>query len=116
MITLSEHLEISEKMKLLEGESPDFSDEQLDNAAFYKLRFNPVTGNTELYLYDDAEQGLGHTEFEDAEIAIAFIEELFDLDDEDLADLNDYTWANEDPEASDENYDNRVEDALDLTH
>lgn len=104
MISLKEHAEISRVMNLMEGESPQFTDEQLDAAESYALKWNPVSGNTILCLYDATDMCLGNMEFEDADVAIAFVEEYFDLDDDDLADLESYDWAND-------NYDDRVVDA-----
>lgn len=93
MLTLSEHIEIEEKLKLFEGESSIFTDEQLDAAESYEMKWVPYTGQTELYLYDVDDNGLGSVTFDDADIAIAFLEEYFELDDEELDDLESYSWA-----------------------
>lgn len=105
MISLREHAEISRVVKLMEGESPHFTDEQLDAAESYALKWNPVSGNTILCLYDAADLCLGTMEFEDADVAIAFIEEYFDLDDDEMSYIESYDWAND-------NYDDRVLNAL----
>jgi hypothetical protein len=105
MISLKEHMEINRVVKLMEGESPQFTDEQLQAAESYALKWNPVSGNTILCLYDAADLSLGNMEFEDADVAIAFVEEYFDLEDDDLADLESYDWAND-------NYDDRMLNAL----
>ena len=95
MISLREHAEIGRVMKLMEGESPQFTDEQLEAAESYALKWNPVSGKTLLCLYDAADAGLGSMEFEDPDVAIAFVEEYFDLEDDDLSDLESYDWAND---------------------
>lgn len=105
MISLKEHIEITRSVQLMEGESPVFTAEQLECAASYALKWNPITGMTALWLYDDANQGLGSMEFEDPDVAIGFVEEYFDLDDDDLSELESYSWAND-------NYDDRVQNAL----
>lgn len=105
MISLKEHIQITQAVHLMEGESPVFTSEQLECAESYALKWNPISGMTVLCLYDAQGQGLGSMEFEDPDVAIAFVEEYFDLDDEDLADLESYEWAND-------NYDDRVNDAL----
>lgn len=94
MLELHESLEIHEKFKslLAEGEQTEFTDQQLDDAEFYTFKTNPVSYATEVTLYNAAEEPLGTVSFEDADIAIAFIEELFELDPEDLEGLNSYSW------------------------
>lgn len=94
MLNLNEYTEIHEKMKLFEGESTEFTDQQLDDAEFYQFKLNPVSYCTEVTLYNAAEEPLGTVSFEDADIAIAFIEELFDLEPEEAESLENYDWAN----------------------
>jgi hypothetical protein len=96
MLNLNEYTEIHEKMKLFEGESTEFTDQQLDDAEFYQFKLNPVSYCTEVTLYNVAEEPLGTVSFEDADIAIAFIEELFDLEPEEAKSLENYDWANPD--------------------
>lgn len=94
MLNLNEYTEIHEKMKLFEGESTEFTDQQLDDAEFYQFKLNPVSYCTEVTLYNAAEEPLGTVSFEDADIAIAFIEELFELDPEEAEGLENYDWVN----------------------
>lgn len=96
MISLHEHIQIEEGIQLLEGEQTEFTEEQYEKAEQYDLKWNPVSGNTILSIYDGAGLKLGDVEFEDAEIAIAFVEEYFELDEEDLRDLESYAWASDD--------------------
>jgi hypothetical protein len=110
VIGLKEHIEISDKVNLMEGESPQFTDEQLDAADYYQLKWNAVSGNTVLSLYDANGDGLGSVEFEDADVAVAFIEEYFDLDEDELEKLENYSWVDDDSD----NYDDRVRDVLDV--
>lgn len=105
MISLKEHIEITRVVQLMEGESPQFTDEQLQAAEFYTLKWNPVSGNTKLCLFNAASEQLGDMEFSDPDVAIAFVEEFFDIDDDEAADLESYAWAND-------NYDDRVQNAL----
>lgn len=106
MLTLREHLEVNEAINLMEGEQPEFTDEQLDKAEYYELKWHPVSANTILSLFDEAGEKLGEMEFEDADIAIAFVEEYFELEEDDIRDLESYAWANP------ENYDDRVIDTM----
>lgn len=105
MISLKEHIEITRVVQLMEGESPQFTDEQLAAAEFYTLKWNPVSGNTKLCLYNAGGEGLGDMEFEDPDVAVAFVEEFFDIDDDETAELESYAWAND-------NYADRVQNAL----
>ena len=108
MLTLNEHLEISRVVSLMEGEQTEFTDEQLDATEYYEMKYNPVSGNTILCLFDDAGQKLASVEFEDADVAIAFVEEYFDLDEDDVRDLESYDWAND----GEDNYDDRLQNAV----
>ena len=94
MLTLEESVEIHDKVRLFEGEAPYFTDEQMDKAEDFDIRLNPVTFGVDVTLYGAGEQSLGTVSFEDADIAIVFIEELFELDPEDLEWLESYAWAN----------------------
>jgi len=107
MLTLNEHLEISRVVQLFEGEQTEFTDEQFERAEYYDLKWNPVSGNTILSIYDESGLKLGEIEFEDADIAIEFVDEYFDLDEEDLRDLQSYSWADDG-----DNYDDRVKNAV----
>lgn len=95
MISLKEHIEISRVVQLMEGESPQFTEDQLQAAEFYTLKWNSVSGNTKLCLFNAASESLGDMEFEDPDVAIAFVEEFFDIDDEETANLESYAWAND---------------------
>lgn len=98
MLTLQESIEISDKLRLFEGEQTEFTDQQLDDAEFFIFKLNQVSFDTEVTLYNGSKEPLGTVSFEDADIAIAFIEELFELDDEDIQDLLTYSWAEPDQE------------------
>lgn len=106
MISLNEHIEINRVINLVEGEQTEFTEEQFEKAEYFDLKWNPVTANTILCIYDESGLKLGEVEFEDAEVAIAFVEEYFELDEEDIRDLESYAWASED------NYDDRVSHAI----
>lgn len=98
MLTLQESIEIGDKLKLFEGEQTEFTDQQLDDAEFFIFKLNPVSFDTEVTLYNGMKEPLGTVSFEDADIAIAFIDELFELDQTDLDDLLTYSWAESDAE------------------
>lgn len=108
MLTLNEHLEVSRVVNLMEGEQTEFTDEQLELAEFYEMKFNPVSGNTILSVFDESGLKLASVEFEDADVAIAFVEEYFELDEDDLRDLDSYAWAND----GEDNYDDRLQNAV----
>lgn len=105
IMSLNEFIAIDEQVSMLvEGESPVFTDEQIEKAEYYDLKWNPVSGNTELRIFDVAGQPLATVEFEDPEIAIEFVQEVFELDEDDVHDLENYAWA--------DGFDDRVYNAL----
>ena len=98
MLTLNEYIEIQEHVNtLVESEQSFFTDEQIDQAAYYDLKFNPVSFMTVLSLHNEAGETLASVDFEDADVAIAYIEDTFDLEDGELEYLDSYAWANEAP-------------------
>lgn len=101
MLSLNEHIEINKVVQLMEGESPTFTDEQLDAAEKYSIKWNHVTGNTSVTLFDNMDQSLGTVDFLDPDIAVAFLEEYFDLDDADKEALESYAWVEAELEPTD---------------
>lgn len=106
MLTLKEHIEIHEAVTHMFADIDDhpFTDEQIDAAEFYELKWNPVSDQTELSIYDGNGATLATAGFSDPDLAIEVVEELFDLDEDDLLSLRNYEWA--------DNFDDRVWDAL----
>lgn len=96
MLKLSEHLLITEEVdRLVESEQTEFTDEQIDKAAFYNLKWNPVSAKTILALYGEDGLQLSSVEFDDADVAIEYIQDIFDLDEDELEELDSYSWAND---------------------
>lgn len=96
MLPLETYIQLQEQAdRLTESEQTFFTDEQIEKAEFFNVKWNPVTGKTELYVYDANGEGLGSVDFDDEELAIAHIVEVFDLEEDDLLDLESYAWAND---------------------
>lgn len=94
MLQLNEFIQIDEMVEeLFEATQAMFTDEQIDAAEFFNLKWNPVSGQTELTVYDVNGEALASVGFDDPDIAIAVVEDLFELDEEDLLDLESYAWA-----------------------
>jgi hypothetical protein len=106
MIPLKEHLLIEAELNnLMEADVvPQFTDEQIEKAEYFDLKWNAVTGKTMLCIYDENGEGLASVGFDDAEIAMAYAEEVFDMDEEDSMDMLSYAWT--------DNLEDRVYDAL----
>lgn len=106
MIDLKEYSKIYEEVeRLVESEQTFFTDEQIDQAEFYELKWNPVNFKTAIHIFDSAGQPIASVEFDDAEYAMEYVESIFELDEEDLLSLNSYQWASD--------IENRVYAALD---
>lgn len=98
MLTLNEYIDINEQVSaLVESEQSFFTDEQIEAASYYDLKFNPVSFMTVLSLHNEAGETLASVDFEDADVAIAYIEDTFDLEEGELEYLDSYAWANEAP-------------------
>lgn len=116
LLSLRESIEINETAEILDFNYPGFDEDVANKTQGYKIRWNPVSGNTVVALYDEADQHLVSIEFDDADIAIGFLEEMFELDDEELAWLEDYGWVEETkddvPATTDDNLEDRVINTL----
>jgi hypothetical protein len=105
MLSLQDYTLINEEIEhLFEGELMQFSDDQIVQAEYYDIKWNPVSGKTEVNLYNSEAAPLGTMAFDDADIAIEFIEDNFDIDDDDVEELENYSWA--------DNYDDRIYDTV----
>jgi hypothetical protein len=107
MLPLNEFIELQEDLNLvLESEQTEFTDEQIEKAEYFDLKWNPVSGGTKLCIYDESGEALAFVEYPDEDIAIEMALEMFDFDEEDVRDMESYRWANSD------NLDDRKWDAL----
>lgn len=94
MTNFREYVRINEQVNIIcESEQTFFTDEQIEKAEYYDIQWNPVSANIDLRIFDEGGNGLGSVEFEDADLAIEYIETIFELDEEDRIDLNSYKWA-----------------------
>lgn len=92
MLTLKEYTELT---RVDEAWSTSFDDRAIEAAEYFTLTYNPYSLNTVVRLLDEYHKSLGEVEFEEAEMAGAFLEEVFDLDDETVEWIYSYTWAND---------------------
>lgn len=96
MLGLQEYININEAVdRLVESEQTMFTDEQIEKAEFFDLKWNPVSFKTALHVYDINGESLGSVEFEDEDVAIEYAMELFEFEEEDLRDIESYAWAND---------------------
>ncbi|MDX1532685.1 MAG: hypothetical protein R3230_00605 [Nitrosopumilaceae archaeon] len=96
MLELKEYIEIENEVALVnEAWYTAFDQETISQAEHFSLIYNPYTLRSVVRLVNDKYESLGEVEFESAEMAIAFLEEYFDLDDETTGYINSYDWADE---------------------
>lgn len=96
MLPLTEFVQIQEDVqRLVESEQTFFTDEQIDLAEYFDLKYNPVSCNTALCIYDADGQQLASVEFEDADIAIEYAMDIFEFEEDDMRDVDSYAWAND---------------------
>lgn len=79
-LSLREYLEVDQ---LTEAWNTEFEDSQIEKAEYFNIKFNPVSQAYTLVLYDIQSEPLGAVEYKDIDVLMAFIEEYFDLGDED---------------------------------
>lgn len=90
MLVLKEYIELE---RVNEAWYTTFDQETIAQAEHYYLGVNPYTQRTFIRLMDDKHESLGEVEYESAEMAIAFLEEYFDLDADDMEWNDSYEWA-----------------------
>lgn len=96
MISLQEHITINEDLqRLCESEQTSFTDEQIEKAEYFDLKWNPTSFKTALHIYDADGQSLASVEFEDADVAIEYAMDIFEFEEDDLRDIDSYAWAND---------------------
>lgn len=94
--TLTDFIELE---RVNEAWYTEFDQDTIAQAEHYHLGVNPYTQRTFIRLLDANSESLGEVEYESAEMAIAFLEEYFELDTEDMAWNDSYEWADLDDES-----------------
>jgi hypothetical protein len=79
LISLKEYIEIN---NLCESFDSTFTDEQIELADMYSVKFNEVSQVYSLTLYNVAGDVIGTVDYPDPDILMAFIEETFDIEDD----------------------------------
>lgn len=77
MLSLHEHAEITEAISTLDDQ---FTDDVIDKAEFYDVEEDVVTLQTKVTVYDDTGAVLSTCTVEDYDTAMAYMEEMFDLE------------------------------------
>lgn len=83
MLSFKEHTMLSEMVQSLD---PQFTDDVVDKAEFYDLEEDEVTLQTTVTIYDANGGVLTTATVEDYEMARAYLEDTFDLDEYDADD------------------------------
>jgi hypothetical protein len=113
MLPLNEYIILEkEAEKVNEAWYTTFDAETIDQAEHFTLTYNPYTLRTVVRLMDAHYQSLGSVEYESAELAMAFLEEYFDLDDEDAGFVNSYEWADDTKDVEISEALNSIEDEI----
>lgn len=95
MIPLSEFIAINEEItQLCEAETSFFTDEQIEKAEYFDMKWDPVSFKTALHIYDVNGEPLASVQFEDADLAIEYAQDVFEFDEEDWRNIDSYAWAN----------------------
>lgn len=84
MITLREQLEAN---AICEQWTEEFTDEQIEKAEFYKVKELYDKSGYLVMLYDDKEEELGGVVVPDMDVAFAYLEEIFDLEEVDAVEV-----------------------------
>ena len=85
MLTLNEHKEINETIGNLDSQ---FTDDIIDQAEFYDIDEDEITLMTTVTIYDINGVALSTAVVEDYEIAMSYMEEVFDLEEMDEDDVD----------------------------
>lgn len=85
MLSLKESFELD---RLAEAWNTEFTDDQIEAAEYFNIKFNPVSNKYMLVLYDVQEEPIGSVEYDDVDFMMAFIEEYFDLGDEESVEVS----------------------------
>lgn len=92
MLTLRESINLDMSF---EQWQTNVTDDIIDQAEYYNLDWDAVAGKAVISLYDENSSVLCSVSFNDADMAIEFIQEYFELDESDVADLESYNWVND---------------------
>lgn len=95
MLSLQEFHNINEAVEqcLNESDAPEFSDDQIEATAYYELRYNEALMQTELHIFNELGESLGFMRFDDPDVAVVYVEETFELEEDELEGLDNYDWA-----------------------
>ena len=77
MLTLKEHMILSEMVQSLDNQ---FTDDLIDKAEYYNVEEDEVTLQTQITIYDTNGAVLTTATVEDYDMALAYMEEYFDLE------------------------------------
>ena len=89
MINLTEYIQTDMFVESLN------KDVVLSEVEHFSLDYDISTQKTTLSLYNEYNKRIGQGVFDSAELAVAIVEEYFDIDESDDAWLNGYEWVNE---------------------
>lgn len=87
MLTLNEHKELNEAVQSMDAQ---FTDDLIDKAEYYEIDEDEVTLQTTVTIYDINGVALSTVNVEDYDVALAYMEEVFDLEEysEDVTDAD----------------------------
>lgn len=95
MIYLKEYIEVNKIFEEIDSDTGPFTDELLDKVTDFYIDWVSSEGVNRLTLIDSEGKDLISMDFEDADVLIATVESLFDLDEDDLEWLESYGWVND---------------------
>lgn len=90
MLTLEEHMQLSEAMTTFEAL---FDDATIDRAEYYDITEDPISLDIVVTLYDGAGVAITSATVDDYDTAVVYMEEYFDLEDFEELDGVDATAA-----------------------
>lgn len=83
-LTLKEYIQVD---SLCEAWNTEFTDDQIESAEYFNIKYNAVSGKYMLVLYDVQGEPIGSVEYDDVDLMMAFIEEYFDLGEDDSVEV-----------------------------
>lgn len=85
MLTLTEHKEVSETVESLDAQ---MTVDIIDKAEYFDIEEDPVTLQTVVSVYDENEAILSTFTVDDYDIAVSYMEDVFDLEWHDEEDVD----------------------------
>ena len=86
MLTLKEQQEISEAVDMMDSQ---FTGDLIDKAEYYDIDEDPITMLTKVTIFDVDGAALATAEVEDYDMAMAYMEDNFDLEEYDPEEADD---------------------------